>query len=71
MAQITVEEFKNFFKYYKGELHQQLGVEELYKEIDCMFADHLDSESKWIKQYRNQVEEETPVVTPEAETSDS
>ena len=62
MAQITVEEFKNFFKYYKGELHQQLGVEELYKEIDCMFADHLDSESKWIKQYRNQIEEETPVV---------
>ena len=41
MAQITVEEFRNFFKYYKGEEHQQRAVEMLYKEIDCDFADHL------------------------------
>ena len=24
----------------------------LYEEIDCMFADHLDENSKWIQQYR-------------------
>ena len=53
MAQITVEEFRNFFKYYKGEEHQQQAIELLYKEMDCMFADHLDEESDWIKQYRS------------------
>ena len=52
MAQITVEEFRNFFKYYKGESHQQRAIELLYEEIDCDFADHLDENSDWIAQYR-------------------
>ena len=52
MAQITVEEFRNFFKYYKGEEHQQRAVEMLYEEIDCMFADHLAEDAAWIQQYR-------------------
>ena len=52
MAQITVEEFRNFFKYYKGEAHQQRAIELLYKEMDCDFADHLDEKSDWIQQYR-------------------
>jgi predicted chitinase len=52
MSQITVEQFKNFFKYYKNEEHQQRAIEMLYEEIDCMFADHLDENSKWIQQYR-------------------
>ena len=47
MAQITVEEFKNFFKYYEGEEHQQRAIELLYKDIDC-----LDNDSAWIVQYR-------------------
>ena len=34
MAQITVEEFRNFFKYY-NEAHQQRAIELLYEEIDC------------------------------------
>ena len=59
MAQITVEEFRNFFKYYKGEVHQQKAVELLYEEMDCDFADHLDNNAEWIKQYRNQLEPET------------
>ncbi len=54
MAQITAEEFRNFFKYYKGEEHQQKAIELLYKEMDCDFADHLEENSDWIKQYRNQ-----------------
>jgi hypothetical protein len=54
MARITVEEFRNFFKYYKDEAHQRRAVETLYAEIDCDFADHLDSDSDWIKQYRQQ-----------------
>ena len=48
MAQITVEEFRNFFKYYKGEEHQQRAVEMLYEDINH----HLDEDSAWIKQYR-------------------
>ena len=52
MAQITVEQFRNFFKYYKGEAHQQRAVEMLYEEIDCMFADHLADDAAWIQQYR-------------------
>ena len=52
MAQITVEEFRNFFKYYKGEEHQQRAIEMLYEEIDCMFADHLAEDVAWIQQYR-------------------
>ena len=64
MAQITVEEFRNFFKYYKDEEHQRRAVETLYDDIDCDFADHLDSESEWILQYRNkQVEEALPADT--------
>lgn len=54
MAQITVEEFRNFFKYYNDEAHQRRAVETLYNEIDCDFADHLDSDSDWIKEYRQQ-----------------
>ena len=52
MAQITVEEFRNFFKYYKGEAHQQRAVELLYEEMSCDCCDHLADDSKWIQQYR-------------------
>ena len=34
MSQITVEEFRNFFKYYKGEEHQMRAVDELYQNLD-------------------------------------
>ena len=34
MSKITVEEFRNFFKYYKGEEHQIRGVDELYLSMD-------------------------------------
>ena len=55
MAQITVEQFRNFFKYYKGESHQIKAIDLLYDELDCDFADHLDDQSEWIKTYRDQV----------------
>jgi predicted chitinase len=48
MAQITVEEFRNFFKYYKGEEHQQRAIEMLYEDI----SHHLGEDSAWIQQYR-------------------
>ena len=69
MAQITVEQFRNFFKYYKGEEHQQRAIELLYEEMDCDFADHLSSDAAWIKQYRTPDkppagEPEGGIVTP-------
>ena len=58
MAQITEEEFSNFFKYYNDEKHQQLAIQELYKELSCACGKSLDSNSSWIKRYR------TPVKPP-------
>ncbi len=49
MAQITVDEFVNFFKYYNGEDHQLAGVKELYRYLDLISKDDTSS---WIKIYR-------------------
>ena len=49
MAQISVDEFTNFFKYYKGEDHQVAGVKELYRYLDLISK---DDRSSWIKIYR-------------------
>ena len=57
MPRITVEEFKNFFKYYDGLEHQQRAIEELYQDID---ADLLTNESDWIKTYRKTENKEQP-----------
>lgn len=50
MSQITVEEFRNFFKYYKGEEHQIRAVDELYQNLDL---DTRDNNAEWIQLYRN------------------
>ena len=50
MSQITVEEFRNFFKYYKGEEHQMRAVDELYRNLDLASK---DNEAEWIQMYRN------------------
>ena len=49
MSQITVEEFRNFFKYYKGEEHQMYAVDELYAGLS---SDLKDSDAGWITAYR-------------------
>ena len=49
MAQISVDEFINFFKYYKGEDHQIAGVKELYRHLDLISK---DDRSSWITIYR-------------------
>ena len=69
MAQITVEQFRNFFKYYKSEEHQQRAIELLYKELECDCCEHLDEDSAWINQYRTPGkppagEPERGIVTP-------
>ena len=56
MAQISVETFKNFFKYYKDESHQQLAIEKLYKLIPF---NALENNCEWILQYRDQLKDQT------------
>lgn len=49
MSQITVEEFRNFFKYYKGEENQIKGVDELYRTLDL---NSRSDDAEWIQLYR-------------------
>ena len=49
MGKLSVEGFRNFFKYYTGEEHQIRGIDELYLDID---ADLLEDSATWIKLYR-------------------
>ena len=50
MAQITVEEFRNFFKYYEGKEHQMRAVDELYRNLDLASK---DNDAEWITLYRS------------------
>ena len=54
MSQITVEEFRNFFKYYNGEEHQMRAVDELFKQVTMPAK---SSNAEWIKIYRQVTEE--------------
>ena len=64
MAQITVEEFRNFFKYYNGESHQQHAVEILYDELK---KKSKDDDALWIQTYRTPYapveDDDTPELT--------
>ena len=56
MSKLTLEGFKNFFKYYNQEEHQIKAIETLYGDIS---DELLDESSEWITQYRNKAEPET------------
>ena len=58
MSLLSVESFKNFFKYYSDAPHQQVAIEELYKQISIS---GLDESADWIKAYR------TPADVPKVE----
>ena len=64
MAKITNEDFRNVFKYYKGEEHQMRAIDTLYAELECDCCDHLDSNSPWIRTFRKQ--DEKPAETSNA-----
>ena len=49
MTKLSVEGFRNFFKYYTGEEHQIRAIDELYLDID---TDLLQDSATWIKMYR-------------------
>ena len=65
MAQITLEEFRNFFKYYKGEDHQQRGVDELYRNLDL---NSKEDDSKWIHLYRTAPQKPAVKLKPKIDT---
>ena len=50
MAQLTPAEFQNFWTYFNDESHQVAAVEQLY---EVMPQSLLDSDSGWVKTYRN------------------
>ncbi len=60
MSQITVEEFVNFFKYFDNKPHQVAAAKELYRYLDLVSK---DSESSWIKMYRDGPTEGPPTAT--------
>ncbi len=52
MAQLSKQDFTNFFKYYKGEVQQEAGVGILYDQI----RDVLKSDTHpWIETYRSKL----------------
>ena len=63
MTAITLEGFRNFFKYYKSEEHQMLAIEKLYADL----PDELKEDNcEWITQYRTPIERpEEPQAEPE------
>ena len=61
MAKLTLEGFKNFFKYYNSEEHQIRAIETLYMDIP---PELLDEQSDWIKQYRKQDQPEVEADVP-------
>ena len=50
MAQLTEQEFRNFFKYYNEESQQVAGVDELYADLP---SELRSQNSTWVTSYRN------------------
>ena len=57
MANLTKEEFQNFFKYYSGDAHQKQAVDLLYNHISL---NGLSNNSDWVTQYRAPTDTEVP-----------
>jgi len=66
MSMLSIESFKNFFKYYGGEPHQQAAVEELYKGLQECNCDQLNEDADWVKTYRKtaDIKKFKKLVTP-------
>jgi len=65
MASISKQDFRNFFKYYKGEAQQEAGVDILFAQMRDVLK---DDEHDWIKTYRNTPKSSvsTDVFTPDS-----
>jgi len=49
---LTLQEFKNFFKYYASEEHQSAAIDLLYEDLQHTCCEHLSEDSPWVKTYR-------------------
>jgi len=49
MAQLSFEQFENFFTYYKGKEHQQSGIKILFDQMRDVLKDDAHA---WIAEYR-------------------
>lgn len=58
MSRLTVEGFKNFFKFYNGGIKQQEGIEDLWKSMPTTLLE--ETTANWIDLYR------TPDPIPES-----
>lgn len=54
MAKLSLDEFKNFFKYYREEEHQVEAIESLYFTLENENSSVLQSDTAWVRGYRNQ-----------------
>ena len=63
MSDISKEDFKNFFKYYKEESQQVAGVEILYDQMRDVLKDDMHT---WITKYRSKpaVSSSNPLDVP-------
>ena len=57
-----LNQFKNFFKYYNAEPHQDRAIEILF---NSMSSHLLRDDSRWVMQYRTPIEPNAPVSTAE------
>jgi len=70
MAQLSKQDFINFFKYYKGEVQQEAGVSVLFEQMrDVLKSDDHD----WITTYRTKPEVTTsnPLDVPYQSQNDN
>ena len=58
MAKLTLEGFRNFFKYFAEEEQQVKGVDELYKGLDKAAPEYLEEGCGWMTTYRTKPEPE-------------
>ena len=54
LNQLSLEEFRNFFFYYKNKPHQQDAVAALWKEMPVML---LEETAEWVQIYRTEPEQ--------------
>jgi len=67
MATLTVDEFENFFTYYKDQPHQQQAINLLYQEmLETNHRTLLGENSDWVTTYRTKPEPVTsnPLSVP-------
>ena len=59
----TLQKFKNFFEYYKGEPHQDRGIEILFNSMPShLLRDSCD----WVQQFRTPLEEKSEIKSKPA-----